>query len=100
MTAVVEHQHLELCQVVNDANPHFWDVLVDKEVPPLFSSHDSGTIEEAYLTVHQCRAAWHESEDTIPMVNLDTTQFTSVRYIELVFLVLVRSTRTCKETEH
>jgi hypothetical protein len=34
------------------------------------------------------------------MVNLDTTQFTSVRYIEVVFLVPVQSTHTGKETEH
>ena len=78
MTAVVKHQYLELCKVVNEANPHFWDILVDEEIPPLPNAHSPGTAEEAHLAVHQCRAAWHESEGAIAMVDSDTAQFTLV----------------------
>ncbi|KAK3290785.1 uncharacterized protein B0H64DRAFT_412139 [Chaetomium fimeti] len=76
--AVVERQYRKLCQVVDDVNPYFWEALVDGDIPPLPDSCRFGTVEEAHLAVHQCRAAWHESEDAIVMAGSDTAQFTSV----------------------
>ncbi|KAH6847420.1 hypothetical protein B0I37DRAFT_391333 [Chaetomium sp. MPI-CAGE-AT-0009] len=78
MAALVGYQYRRLCRVVNNANPHFWDALFDGEIPPMPDSYSSGTVEEAHLAVHQCRAAWHESEGAIDMVNSETARFTLV----------------------
>ena len=76
----VQGQYLALCQMVHDANPHFWGDLVDEtdgtHAPP--SVYSRGSTEEAKLALYWGRRAWHESEDAIIMVDADTSRFTRV----------------------
>lgn len=57
--------------------PIFWDALVDESqgapTPPPYYSH--GSVEEAQLTLCQCKQAWEESEDAIVMIEADTASF-------------------------
>ncbi|RDW57401.1 hypothetical protein BP5796_12851 [Coleophoma crateriformis] len=73
-------QYQRLCQVVNDANPHFWEALVDEgdETPSPPPHYSPGSIEEANLALHICKRAWQETEDAILMVHSDTWRFTRV----------------------
>lgn len=73
-------QYHELCRSVYDANPHFWGLLVDKsfKTPAPPASSEAGSIEEAHLTLYQCKRAWEESEDAIMMINADTAALAPV----------------------
>ncbi|KAF4970034.1 hypothetical protein FSARC_2851 [Fusarium sarcochroum] len=78
LAEAMKSQYLELCRVVNDANPYFWDALVDDEPcsPPDYYS--PGSREEAELVLYQCQRAWQESEDAILMIGADTASLTRV----------------------
>jgi ribonuclease HI len=73
----LEGQYRRLCRVVNDANPYFWEALVDEaeETPTPPPHYTCGSIEEANLTLYQCKDAWQETEDAILMIDSETTQF-------------------------
>jgi ribonuclease HI len=73
----LERQYDELCGLVNKANPYFWDILVDDEAPVLPDVYGPGSVEEAHLALHQCQAAWRETEDAIIMIDADTAKFVS-----------------------
>ncbi len=70
-------QYHRLCRAVNDANPYFWEVLVDEteEPPSRPQSCVRGSREEAYLALNQCLRAWQESEDAILTIESDTSGF-------------------------
>ncbi|KAH6649480.1 hypothetical protein F5144DRAFT_607639 [Chaetomium tenue] len=70
-------QYHQLCQIVNDANPYFWDALLDEGggVPAMPESYATGSPEEAQLVLHWCKKAWEESEDALVMVEEDTRKF-------------------------
>ncbi|KAK0719115.1 hypothetical protein B0H67DRAFT_642499 [Lasiosphaeris hirsuta] len=65
-------------RVVNDANPYFWEALVDGETPLPPASFSAGSKEEAGMAVRQCKSAWEESEDAMVMIEADTLQYVSV----------------------
>jgi ribonuclease HI len=71
-------QYHALCQRVYDANPYFWEALVDGETPTPPPYYSPGSKEEADLVLHQCRRAWDESEDAIMMVSADTAALVQV----------------------
>ncbi len=76
----LRNQYRRLCRVVKDANPYFWEALVDERedvysMPPFYSP---GSIEEADLALHRCERAWEESVDALGMIDSDTSQFTRV----------------------
>jgi ribonuclease HI len=78
----LERQYRTLCQAVNDANPYFWDALVDEgeegaTMFPYYShgSLEEGSMEEAQVAVYQCRPAWQESGDALVLVEADTCSF-------------------------
>jgi ribonuclease HI len=78
-TALTAQYH-RLCRAVNDRNPHFWGALVDggKEVSIMPQSYNRGSLEEAQVALHRCKAAWQESEDALVMLEADTCSFVSV----------------------
>ncbi|KAK4098187.1 hypothetical protein N658DRAFT_561197 [Parathielavia hyrcaniae] len=76
----LEDQYHTLCQVVHEANPHFWDALVDDgggepTMPVLYSR---GSPEEAQMVLYHCKRAWQESEDALVMIEADTCSFVPV----------------------
>ncbi|KAL2132138.1 hypothetical protein VTI74DRAFT_4144 [Chaetomium olivicolor] len=79
-TEALTNQYHTLCRAVNEANPHFWDALVDDgeddPAPPPFYSE--GSVEEAQLALYQCKKAWQESEDAIVMIEADTCSYVPV----------------------
>ncbi|KAM5341510.1 hypothetical protein ACJ41O_014541 [Fusarium nematophilum] len=74
----LKHQYRRLCRAVNDANPYFWEALVEEEtpLPPLL--YNPGSKEEADLVLHRCLRAWQESEDAIVMIDAETSTFARV----------------------
>ncbi|KAK4113373.1 hypothetical protein N656DRAFT_797251 [Canariomyces notabilis] len=78
-TALTAQYH-RLCRAVNDRNPHFWDALIDggTDVSIMPQSYNPGPLEEAQVALHQCKAAWQESEDALVMLEVDTCPFVSV----------------------
>ncbi|KAJ9145311.1 Ribonuclease H [Pleurostoma richardsiae] len=75
MVEKLEDQYCRLCQVVNDANPYFWDALVSEETPPLRYSYTRGSEAEADIVLRQCQRAWQETEDAIMMIDSETWRF-------------------------
>lgn len=73
----IKGQYHALCQMVHDANQYFWEALIDEETPVPPATYSSGSREEADLAVHQCKAAWEESEDAILMIETDTSKYIS-----------------------
>jgi ribonuclease HI len=73
-------QYHTLCRAVNDANPYFWDALVDEadDIPSSPSYYTPHSIEEAHMALSQCKRAWQESEDAIVMIEADTCSFVPV----------------------
>jgi ribonuclease HI len=73
----LEDQYRQLCQAVNDANPYFWDALLDEagEASVIPESYSVGSLEEAQFALQWCRQAWHETEDALVMIEEDTRQF-------------------------
>ena len=55
----LEGQCRKICDIVHDANPHFWRLPVDEslETPALRASYAQGSIEEAYPVLYQCKSA-------------------------------------------
>ncbi|KAF4993686.1 hypothetical protein FDECE_13343 [Fusarium decemcellulare] len=78
MREALQSQYHRLLQVVNDANPYFWEALVEEETPLPAFFYSPGSKEEAHLVLHQSQDAWEETEDAILMVNADTSRFTPV----------------------
>ncbi|KXX75727.1 Ribonuclease H [Madurella mycetomatis] len=77
--SALKEQYRRLCVLVNDANPYFWDALVDEgEEANLPSYYSLGSKEEADPVLHQCKRAWQESEDAILMIAADTSSFVPV----------------------
>jgi ribonuclease HI len=76
---VVDRQYRALCGVVDAANPHFWGALVGGETPdlPLVFGRRGG-VKEAHIALHQCRAAWRETEGAGAVIDADTVGFTRV----------------------
>lgn len=77
-TAALERQRDKLCAAVNKANRHFWDLLVDDTTPVLPNLYSPGSIEQAHLALHQCQAAWRETEDADVMIDSNTVKYTRV----------------------
>lgn len=77
--SALKEQYHQLCVLVNNVNPYFWDALVDEaeeaSIPPFYTR---GSKEEAGLALHQCKRAWQESEDAILMIAADTSSFVPV----------------------
>ena len=57
LTGDLRKQYLRLCEVVHDANAHFWEALVDDERHSPPSAYSMGSPEEAHLAIHQCKTA-------------------------------------------
>jgi hypothetical protein len=76
---MLDRQYRSLCGVVNAANPHFWDALVGEKTPqlPLVYGRRGG-VKEAHLALHQCRAAWRETDGAGAVIDADTVRFTRV----------------------
>ncbi|GAB1314535.1 hypothetical protein MFIFM68171_04745 [Madurella fahalii] len=76
--SALKDQYHRLCLHVNDANPHFWEALVDEaEETSVPSYYSIGSKEEATLVVHYCKRAWQERSYAISMIATDTS-FVSV----------------------
>jgi hypothetical protein len=69
-------QYLDLCEQVNDANPHFWEALATEE-PSSTSAVEArgpGSRDEADLVLYQCQRAWDISQDARVMIEADTAR--------------------------
>jgi ribonuclease HI len=81
MAETLEGQYRTLCQMVNDRNPYFWELLVDDgdgDPPSPPSHYTEGSADEAILTVHQLKRAWQETEDAMVMIQSETRRFRQV----------------------
>ncbi|GAP86908.1 putative zinc finger domain-containing MYND-type [Rosellinia necatrix] len=76
----LKDQYQALFQIVHKENPYFWEALVDasEDAPSLPTVYSPGSVEEAILTVYQCKKAWEESYDAIIMIESEIGKLTKV----------------------
>ncbi|QPC64351.1 hypothetical protein HYE67_006582 [Fusarium culmorum] len=64
-------------EIVNEANPEFWEALATAQpVPgPASEARGRGSRNEADLVLYHCRRAWDKLDDALVMIEADTAQY-------------------------
>ncbi|KAI1359266.1 hypothetical protein F5Y08DRAFT_332494 [Xylaria arbuscula] len=76
----LKSQYQALFRMIHNKNPHVWEALVDasEDTLSLPSAYSVGSVEEAILSVYQCKKAWEESYDAIIMIESELGELTEV----------------------
>ncbi|KAJ3577267.1 hypothetical protein NPX13_g3301 [Xylaria arbuscula] len=76
----LKSQYQALFRMIHNKNPHVWEALVDasEDTLSLPSAYSVGSVEEAILSVYQCKKAWEESYDAIIMIEPELGELTEV----------------------
>ncbi|GKU21556.1 unnamed protein product [Fusarium langsethiae] len=83
-------QYTRLCEIVSEANSHFWEALATERS---VSDKDSGargpgSKDEADLVLYYCQRAWDKSKDALVMIEADTSHFTRPAELRAVIAAL------------
>ncbi|GKU07548.1 unnamed protein product, partial [Fusarium langsethiae] len=83
-------QYTRLCEIVSEANSHFWEALATERS---VSDKDSGargpgSKDEVDLVLYYCQRAWDKSKDALVMIEADTSHFTRPAELRAVIAAL------------